>query len=288
MPFGSVTLQPGINVERTPTLLTAGFAQSQLIRFRDGLVQKLGGWARLYPFAVNGVPRDLHAWEDLAGAIHLFVGTTTTLGVITSGVFKDVTPITFGSFFLPIAPNGFSTIINTPTVTVTDPNVVNLSTYDVVRFDTPVSVGGILLQGVYPITAALGGNSYQITAAINATSTVTNGGAVPLFTTTSGSNIVKVTLNNHGITGSGIGTQVVFPVSTTSNAVTIFGDYTVTNLIDANNFNITVATQANASGSFSMNGGYAALFYYLTAGPPAIGFGWGHGGYGSGGYGTGV
>ena len=52
MPYGSVTLIPGINVERTPTLLEAGISSSQLVRFRDGLIQKLGGWQKFYAFSV--------------------------------------------------------------------------------------------------------------------------------------------------------------------------------------------------------------------------------------------
>jgi hypothetical protein len=284
MPFGSVTLQPGVNVERTPTTLTTGFSVSSLVRFRDALVQKLGGWARFYPFALNGVPRDLHAWEDLTGANHLLVGTTTTLGVITSGVMQDVTPLSLTSNFAP----SFTTTIGSTTVSITDPNISNLAAGNTVIFNTPVSVGGIVLTGMYNVSATLGGNSYQIQAAAAATANVTNGGAVPLFTTTSGSNIVEVTLNNHGITTSGTGVLTVFLVATTGNGVTIFNDYTVTSIVDANNFNIAVATQANASSSFSMNGGNAQIVYFIVQGPPPAGAGYGVGPYGGGGYGLGT
>ena len=76
MPFGEVKLIPGINVERTPTLLETGYSQAQLIRFKDGLAQKYGGWSKYYSFAVSGVPRDLHAWQDLNGTDRLLVGST--------------------------------------------------------------------------------------------------------------------------------------------------------------------------------------------------------------------
>src|SRR5882672_2543527 len=56
-----------------------GYFQSQLIRFKDSLGQKLGGWQKLYANAVAGTPRDLHAWQDLNGTKHLAVGTTTQL-----------------------------------------------------------------------------------------------------------------------------------------------------------------------------------------------------------------
>lgn len=284
MAFGSVTLKPGINVERTPTLLTAGYSQSQLIRFRDSLAQKYGGWVRFFPSALNGVPRDLHAWSDLGGANHLLVGTTTTLGMITSGTFKDITPQSVTSNFSP----NFSTTISTPTVTIIDPNIGTLTVFDVVVFNTPVSVGGLILAGVYQVSAVLGATSYQITAATNAGSSVSNGGAVPVFTTVSGGSEVTVTLNTHGITTSGVGTQVEFDVSTTGNGVTIFGIYTVLDIVDANNFHINASTQASASGSFAMNNGNAEIVYYVVQGPPPAGVGYGVGGYGAGGYGIGA
>ena len=106
MPFGSVTLRPGVNLERTPTLLEAGYSQTQLIRFRDSLAQKMGGWSLFYNLSISGVPRDMHAWADLNSINHLLVGTTTALDVITSGSLQDITPQTLTSDF---APN-FSTI----------------------------------------------------------------------------------------------------------------------------------------------------------------------------------
>src|ERR1700722_20454117 len=97
--FGSVSLVPGVNVERTPTLLRAGISQSSLIRFRDDLVQKYGGWQKYYQFAIAGVPRDMHAWEDLNAVDHLSVGTTTQLDVITDGTLQNITPQTLISDF---------------------------------------------------------------------------------------------------------------------------------------------------------------------------------------------
>lgn len=170
MAFGSVSLTPGVNSERTPTLLRAGFATSALIRFKDSLVQKLGGWAKFFPFSVAGTPRDLHAWQDLNNVTHLAVGTTTQLGAITSGVLKDITPQTLISDF---APN-ISSTINTTTIDITDPNITNVTVNDSVFFNVPVSVGGVILDGLYPIVSITGTHSYQINASKNATSTQTN------------------------------------------------------------------------------------------------------------------
>lgn len=281
MPFGSVRLVPGVNVERTPTLLEASISQSQLIRFKDQLAQKLGGWQKFYPFAVDGTPRDLHAWQDLNADDHLAVGTTTQLGVITEGSLQDITPQTLLS---DIAPN-FSTTSGSSTVTIVDTNILNVTIYDAVLFNTPVAIGGLVLSGLYAITQIAGATSYEIHAATAATSTATNAGAVPSFTTTSGSSIVNVGITAHGLVA---GNTAVFPIATTGNGVTIDGAYTVASILTANSFTITVTNEATASSSFSMNSGNAQLLYYINLGPPATGAGYGIGGYGSGGYGTGT
>ena len=281
MPFGSVTLRPGINSERTPTLLEAGYASSQLIRFRDSLAQKIGGWVQFFVSSVSGVPRDLHAWADLNAVNHLLVGTTNSLDVITSGSLQDITPQTLTSNF---APN-FSTVINTPTVTVVDPNISNVTINDSVLFNTPIVVGGLILSGIYPIITIVGTHSYTITAKKNATATVNNAGAVPVFTTTNATSAVSVALTANG---TSVGAIVVFPIATTGNGVTILGAYAVNTIINPNTFTVAASTTANANGSFSMNGGNAQLLYYIALGPPPIGAGFGLGGFGLGGFGTGV
>lgn len=281
MPFGGVKLIPGVNVERTPLLNEAGVSDSRLIRYRDSLVQKYGGWILFYPLAVAGVPRDLHAWQDLNQTNHLAVGTTTQLGVITDGSLKNITPQTLVSDFAP----DFTTTMGSPVVEIVDPNINTVTIYDTVFFNTPVSVDGIILSGLYPIETVTGTDSYTIRAATNAVAGVSSGGAVPEFTTANGSAIVGVELEDHGLAEGG---TIVFPIPTTGNNVTIDGLYAAATVSDADNFTIQVNTQANAAGSFEMNGGNVQLVYYIALGPAAGGVGYGIGGYGLGGYGTGV
>jgi hypothetical protein len=63
MPIATLQLTPGINVELTPTLNAAGYTSSQLIRWRDGLPEKIGGWSRYYASNFNTAVRNLHAWN---------------------------------------------------------------------------------------------------------------------------------------------------------------------------------------------------------------------------------
>lgn len=285
MPFGGVKLIPGVNVERTPTLNEAGYSSSQLIRWRDGLAQKYGGWENFYPFALAGVPRDLHAWQDLNQVNRLAVGTTAQLGVITGASLNDLTPQTFLSDFLP----DFSTTIGSPVVEIDDPNLTSpVTAFDSVFFNTPISVDGIILSGLYPIETVTGATSYTIRATMNAVAGVTAGGAVPEFTTTTSSANVSVEFADHGLSTVAPENTIVFPIPTTGNGVTIDGLYNAATISDVDNFIIQSNSVATGTGSFEMNGGDAQLLYYIALGPPPAGVGYGLGGYGLGGYGTGV
>lgn len=277
----SLKLRPGVNVEATQTLNESGISSCNLIRFKSSLPQKLGGWTKFYPNSLPGIPRDLHAWGDLSGNHRLSVGTTTNLDVITNGLLVDITPQTKAT---DGAPN-FSTVINTSTVTVVDANISNVTAFDAVFFNTPVSVGGIILAGIYPIATIVGTHSYQIIANSVATATVNNGGVVPIFDTTTSSPIVQVTLPAHGLV---VGNEFTFPIVTNVGGLMILGTYAAQSVPTVNTFTISASIGATSTATVSMNGGNAELLYYINLGPPAPGAGYGLGGYGLGGYGTGV
>ena len=215
MPMVMLKLRPGVNTELTASLNEAGVSESNLIRYRNGLPEKLGGWAKFYDFAVGGVPKALHAWLDLNEAAYLGVGTTTLLGQISEDddgerQLVDLTPQTFTSDFAP----DFDTTNGSPNVVVDDPNIANVTVFDSVEFLTPVSVGGLILSGIYPIALNLGTTTYRIVAASNASALVTDGGAVPVFTTTQGNSQVSVLLEDHGLA---VGGKINFPIETILN-----------------------------------------------------------------------
>lgn len=286
MPFAAVTLKPGVNVEPTATALRAGYAASNLGRFRSGFFEKLGGWVKYYGFALAGVPRALQAWLDINGGQWLGVGTTQALDAINSGILYNITPQTVTTNFAP----KFTTNTTPGTadqVIVDDSGIANVTVLDSIEFLTPVSVGGIILSGVYPIDANLGTTTYRIIAATDATSIVTNGGAVPVFTPTSGSALVSVALNSHGLS---VGGAIVFPLATVVGGVTIRGTYSAVSITNANTFVIAITSTASNSTPVSMNSGNCRLNYYLTIGPVgATGTAYSVGTYSSGPYsGTGA
>ena len=277
MPFAPVNLIPGVDAERTPTLAEASYVDTNLIRFREKLVQKLGGWQKYYA----GIARDLHAWQDQNETGYLATGSTTQLASITSGALTDITPQQLESDFTP----DFTTTASSNTVEIDDPNIDTVTVYDSVFFNTPVSVGGIILSGAYPISLVTGTTTYQIEAETAATSSVANGGAVPVFDTTDGSSIVSVSLDDHGLAENEIAS---FQIPTTVGGVTISGAYPVLSISSADIFTISVNALATSTTSASMNSGDAQILYNIALGPAQAGVGYGLGGYGEGGYGLGV
>lgn len=284
MPVQSVALVPGFNAELTSALGQATVLTGTLVRWRMGgqqvLIEKLGGWAKFYPLAFGSPVRALHAWEGLNADTHLAVGCETSLDVITAGVAQNITPTTL----VTNPAVNFSTTSGSPVVTIVDAGVTT-SLFDSIYLLTPVAVGGLVLQGSYPVSTVVSASSYTINAASNATATVTNGGAVPVFTTVSGSPFVNVMLTGHG---ESVGESFSVPTPTTVGGITISGNYVVQAIVDADNFTIITSQAATSSASGSMNGGNASIEYFIAISPAAPAAGYGLGGYGTGGYGIGI
>lgn len=297
MAHQSLKLIPGVDVNKTPALNEAAISQSQLVRFipdrtLGGLIQKLGGWTKFFASTISSTVRCLWAWEDTNSNSYLAVGAEGTvtggaLSVISSGGLSDITP---KKTTVNVAVN-VSTTINSNAVVITDTGR-NISSYDVVDIQTQISVGGLVLFGQYQCYNPGGSaNTYTIYAtdvlggAALATSTVSNGGAVAQFATTSGSANVSVTLNNHGYLAGD-----TFPVlvATTVGGITFYGNYIVNSITSSNIFVIAGSTTASATTTGFENGGQAHYVYFKGIGPLPAGTGYGIGGYGRGGYGSGV
>lgn len=193
MAFGSVRLTPGIDVEKTPTLNQAGVTSGNLIRWREGLVEKIGGWTRFYPLSVGSIPRDLHAWQDINAVDHLAVAATQSLQVITAGVLTPITP----QKTITNTPPYFAFTSGSDVVTVVDSNIVGPTINNSVFLATPVFGCGLVLQGLYKITAGLSANSYQIEAGASADLSSTNH-----TVTISPANPGVVTWNTHLLTAN--------------------------------------------------------------------------------------
>ena len=216
----------------------------------------------------------------------LIYGGGGALSVVSAGSVTDITPQVWTSN----QTADFSTTAGSPVVTIVDPTI-EVTPTDVVDIRTQVSVGGLVLYGQYAINSYVSANTYTIIARdifgdpVAATSTVVSGGAVPNYGTTINSNIVVVTLANHGYE---VGNTFPARIATNVGGVTVYGSYIVTKVNNANEFEISVDLAARAS-NFVYENGNKVNFYYLRGIGPAYGNqGYGIGAYGAGAYGYGV
>lgn len=284
-PMQDVTLVPGVNTQLTFEENQAGISVSQLIRFRFGLAEKLGGWTNFYPTPISSTPvRDVHAFQGLQGNKFLAAGSLTNLVVVSCGILSDITPQTNDTTPTP----SFSIAAGSNVVTVVDPGS-SVGPYFGVRFDTPVQLAGQVLSSGYMVFQAVDANTYKILADSISSATVSSGGTLPTFQATNGSAVFDVVFPSAAYLPV-IGLFYPFRAPTTVGGVVIQGPYQVSSVIDSTHFQIQGATQASSTSSAPviMNGGKAALHYYNTQGPPALAGAYGAGNYGAGQYGLGT
>lgn len=283
MPWQTVRLIPGVRVEQTPTLLQASLVSSQLIRWRGGLPEKLGGWTQFLAEVIAGIGRQLWAWADFRNNDYLAVGTTQALTVFSGNWSQDITP----QFNQSDAAPNFSTQSGSPLVTIVDA-VSQASIYDGAQIANHVAIGGLVLYGHYQIVAVSSATTYMIDAGANATSTVNNTGTLATFTTANNSSFITVTLPNHGLT---VGqSQWVMKLPVTVGGVTLVpGFYDILAVGSSSTFTIAAAQTASSTATVTDNSGNVQLTYWVAPVPPvfaAAGWGQGAGGWGGGSWGT--
>ena len=171
MSFLKLTFKPGINREKTQYASEGGWYESQLVRFRQGFPEKIGGWTQYSANTFLGVCRSLWNWFTLSNISYIGVGTNLKFYITSGNFYYDITPIrTVNSL-----TNPFTTTSGSKSVKVTDTNsgfMVN----DFVTFSGATAVGGLTLNGTYQVTTVISGTTYTITSATAATSSSGPGG----------------------------------------------------------------------------------------------------------------
>ena len=93
MPITSLKFRPGINKETTSYSNKGGWNDCDLVRFRFGYPEKLGGWEKYSLSTFLGTSRSLHAWANLEGNKYLGVGTEKKFYIEESQGYNDITPL---------------------------------------------------------------------------------------------------------------------------------------------------------------------------------------------------
>ena len=173
MPLQKFLFNPGINKEGTDYTAEGGWYDGNLVRFRKGFAEKIGGWKKVIQTSYNGTGRKLLGWVDLEGTKLLGLGTRTKLYIQEGASFNDITPIrsTTGAGDVTFAASDGSS-----TLTITDAGH-GASKGDFVTFSGAASLGGNVIAAVlnqeYEIVSISSSNAYTITAKDTSGDTVT-------------------------------------------------------------------------------------------------------------------
>ena len=93
MTIAPLKFRPGINKETTSYSNKGGWNDCDLVRFRFGYPEKLGGWEKYSTNTFLGSSRSLHSWANLEGNNYLGIGTEIKFYIEESLGFKDITPL---------------------------------------------------------------------------------------------------------------------------------------------------------------------------------------------------
>jgi len=173
MPLQKFIFNPGINKEGTAYTAENGWFDGNLVRFRKGFPEKIGGWAKNSLNAYKGTGRKLHAWVNLQGTRFLGIGTRLKLYIQEGDAFYDVTPLRLTTSAGDVT---FSATNGSSTITATDTNHGAVAG-DFVTFSGAATLGGLVTAAVlnqeYEVATVTSANAYTFTAKDTSGTTVT-------------------------------------------------------------------------------------------------------------------
>jgi hypothetical protein len=176
----SLTLKPGVNRESTRYAAEGTWFETDKVRFRFGLPEKIGGWQRLSPNTYLGVARSLTNWATLSGQNLLAVGTNLKYYIERGGAYGDVTPIRLTTAAGDVE---FAAVDGSAVITATNVDH-GAQQGDFVTFSGAVSLGGNITADVlnqeYVIASIIDDDNYTFvaTATANASDTGDGGASV--------------------------------------------------------------------------------------------------------------
>tara|TARA_R100001377_G_scaffold75054_1_gene51459 strand:- start:1032 stop:3314 length:2283 start_codon:yes stop_codon:yes gene_type:complete len=176
MPLSKIQFRPGVNRESTSFADQQGWFDSDLIRFRKGYPEKIGGWIKVGSSSVAGTVRSLKVWVTLSALKLMGVGTTSKFYIEQGTVYNDITPIrstaTLGANPITTGDAGSGVV----TVTAAGHGA---GAGDYVTFSGATTVDGLTIAQLnkeHEITEVVSSGSYKLDTGGSASSGGTSGG----------------------------------------------------------------------------------------------------------------
>jgi len=181
MALQQIKFAPGIDKQDTSVGAVGRWVDSDNVRFRYGLPEKVGGWQSLLTDTIVGVARKQFAFVDLEGNRYVAIGTDKFLLIYFEGQLFDITPLKADITGATIATTSGSAVC---TITTTSDHNINVG--DIVLFDSVTLPGGTGYSASdfedknFQVTTVPTPTTFTITQSSNATGTVSAGGSITL------------------------------------------------------------------------------------------------------------
>jgi len=269
------------------------WVDSDLVRFKNGYPEKIGGWAKDSIFQVNasdnitgvetnitGIARRMVFWRSSAdGQDYLAVGTHNHLYIVENGALHDITPLrdeTNASTTTTEALDNSETAIDLTSIS-------GFKTAGAIKIDSEI----ITYTGIstLTLTGCTRGTNSTSAATHDSGATVTQVLINPMATTDESTTVTITDSGHGGVSGDFIvisGAAAIGGV--TADTLNSVDGYQIT-VIDDNSYSITVPSAATST--VSAGGGLAVVIDYLIGKAAGLGaqssdpaLGWGAGSWG--------
>ena len=176
-----LNFKPGIDKQDTEAGAENRWVDSDNVRFRYGLPEKVGGWASLTTDTIVGVVRKQHAFVDNDGNRYVALGTDKFLLLYFEGQLYDITPVKTTLTSATIATTNGS-----PTCTITKA-AHGVKVGDIVQLDSvslPVGTGfnnADFEDKNFQVISVPTTSTFTINQSSNASGTVSTGGSLSII-----------------------------------------------------------------------------------------------------------
>lgn len=182
MALQKIQLRPGIVRDQTAYTNEGGWRSSNLVRFRLGFPETIGGWQKTSSYGFQGTCRSLHNWMTLDSQDYLAVGTNLRYYIEWGGQYYNITPIRMTETIADpfTATEGSNVLLITQAAHGAVEN-------DFVTYSGADSLGGNVtadvLNQTYQVSRVLSTSQYEIILPVTADASDTGQGGAAVTTT---------------------------------------------------------------------------------------------------------
>ena len=178
MALTQIKFAPGVDKQDTSVGAIGRWTDSDNVRWRYGLPEKVGGWQSLLTDSIVGVSRKQHAFVDTEGNRYIAIGTDKFLLIFFEGQLFDITPLATTISSATFTFNGSTTI------TITTSAAHNLEDGDIVLLDSVTLPSGTGLNAsdfedkLFQVISTPTANTFTIT--FTSSGSAASGGSVDI------------------------------------------------------------------------------------------------------------